>query len=201
LRGRSPTGARRALVVAVVALVAVTGGCSDDGRDLAEPRDDQTTTLPTTSTTATGLAPMAFSSPAFRAGEAIPERFTCDGQDISPPLAWSDIPAGAVELAVVMSDPDANGFVHWVLAGVDAGVTGLEEGTVPDGAVQARNDAGETGWSGPCPPSGTHTYVFTLYALPEPAALDPSVGPLDAAADVQEAAIATATFSATYQRA
>ena len=190
---------RRAVAVGVVVTLTLTG-CSDDGRDLAEPSADQTTTLPTTSSTGPVIVPMAFSSPAFAAGAPIPAQYTCDGANVSPPLAWSDVPADAIELAVVVTDPDAGAFVHWVVAGIDPATTGLEEDGVPEGATETRNDSGEIGWFGPCPPAGIHTYVFTLYALFEPSLLDPAIQPLDAAAAVQESAVATATFSAVYER-
>lgn len=108
-------------------------------------------------------------SSAFADGDTIPRVYTCDGDDVSPPLDWSGVPSGAVELAVVVEDPDAPGgtFVHWVLWGLDAGQGGLAEGRVPAGVRQGRNDFGRVGWGGPCPPKGSdpHRYVFTLLAL------------------------------------
>jgi Raf kinase inhibitor-like YbhB/YbcL family protein len=192
---------RAAIAAAALGLGVVVAGCSDDGRELVEPSAEQTTTLATTSTTGPSVAPMAFGSSAFAAGAAIPARFTCDGETVSPPLAGSDVPADAAALGVVVTDPDANGFVHWVVAGIDPTTAGgVDAGSLPAGAVEGRNDAGGLGWVGPCPPSGTHTYEFTLYALGQPVDLDPDAAPLDAAASIQEAAIATASFSATYQR-
>jgi Raf kinase inhibitor-like YbhB/YbcL family protein len=183
-----------------VACAAALGACSDDGRELRPPSANQTTTAPTTSTTAPTIAPLAFSSTAFAAGSAIPAKFTCDGDNVSPPLTWSNVPAEAAEVGIVVTDPDAQGFVHWVIARIDASITGIAEGEVPQGAVQGRNDTGSVGWFGPCPPSGTHSYVFTLYAADSPVIVDPDTPPLDAAAALQESAIATATFTATYAR-
>ncbi len=111
---------------------------------------------------------MAVSSPAFAAGGVMPRRFTCAGEDVSPPLAWSGVPAGTVEVAVVVDDPDAPGgiFVQWVVAGIDPAATGLAAGALPPGARQGRNSAGRAAWSGPCPPAGSsHHYRFTVYAL------------------------------------
>ena len=107
------------------------------------------------------------SSAAVREGQPIPARFTCDGDGQSPPLAWRGVPAGAAALALVVDDPDAprKTFVHWVLLDMPVDTTGLEAGRVPAGAVQARNSAGHASYFGPCPPSGTHHYRFTVYAL------------------------------------
>jgi Raf kinase inhibitor-like YbhB/YbcL family protein len=106
-------------------------------------------------------------------GSQIPAKFTCKGVGISPQLAWSAPPAGTASLALIVTDPDAprRTFVHWVLYNLPAGTQALPEGLpalgqLPDGALQGRNDFGENGYGGPCPPPGSpHHYVFTLYAL------------------------------------
>jgi Raf kinase inhibitor-like YbhB/YbcL family protein len=106
-------------------------------------------------------------SGAFGPDERIPSRFSCNGANISPPLRWSDIPENAEELALVVDDPDATGgtFVHWVVFGIDPKTKGIATDSVPSGARQARNSNGEAGYTGPCPPEGTHRYRFTVYAL------------------------------------
>ena len=106
-------------------------------------------------------------SPAFRDGGPIPARFTCDGDGHSPPLTWDGVPEDAAALALVVDDPDAprRTFVHWVVLDMPVGTTGLDADEVPSGAVQARNSAGHAAYFGPCPPSGTHHYRFTVYAL------------------------------------
>jgi hypothetical protein len=105
---------------------------------------------------------------------AIPGRFTCDGRDISPVLAWSGIPAGTRSLALIVDDPDAPDpaaprmvWVHWVLYNLPADSDGLPEAvsTLPAGALEGLNDWKRTGWGGPCPPVGRHRYFFKLYAL------------------------------------
>jgi len=111
------------------------------------------------------------SSPDFPAGGMIPRKFTCDGEDVSPALMWEGAPDGGRALALIVDDPDASGFVHWVmfeLTGSQSG--GLPEAvsSSPDAPNQGRNDFGRTGWGGPCPPSGEHRYRFTLYALDQP---------------------------------
>jgi Raf kinase inhibitor-like YbhB/YbcL family protein len=119
---------------------------------------------------------IALRSPAFADGDTIPAVYTCDGDDVSPPLEWSGVPSDAAQLAVVVEDPDAPGgtFLHWVLWGLDAGQPGVDQGQVPPGAWEARNDFGRIGWGGPCPPWGSdpHRYVFTLLALSQPLAVE-----------------------------
>lgn len=107
------------------------------------------------------------SSPAFAAGEAIPARFTCQGQDISPPLEWSRVPRGARELDLVMRDPDAPGgnFIHWQVTGIGPSNHGVAAGETPPGAKAGVNSFGKVGYGGPCPPAGrAHHYVITLTA-------------------------------------
>ena len=118
---------------------------------------------------------MAFElrSSAFQPGAPIPRRHTCDGEDLSPPLAWLEAPAGTTSFALVCEDPDApvGTWVHWVLYDLPAGARDLTAGVAPtptrgDGSRQGINDFKKTGYGGPCPPrGGPHRYVFTLYAL------------------------------------
>jgi hypothetical protein len=102
---------------------------------------------------------MTVTSPAFPPQAAIPVRFTCSGEQVSPPLSWSKVPAGTAELALVVDDPDAPGgsYVHWVVAHLDPKQGGLPEGSLPAGAVQLRNSAGKAAWAGPCPPKAPPT--------------------------------------------
>jgi hypothetical protein len=117
--------------------------------------------------------PLKLTSTAFQADGAIPKKFTCDGPDVSPALAWSDAPAGTQSFALIMDDPDApvGTWVHWVLYDLPAGAHELAEGLakqeeLPGGARQGRNDFRRIGYGGPCPPSGpAHRYFFKLYAL------------------------------------
>jgi Raf kinase inhibitor-like YbhB/YbcL family protein len=134
---------------------------------------------------ARGAPSMAFtlSSPAFVAGGEIPTRHTCEGEDLSPPLAWTAPPATAKSLALVVDDPDAPDprapkmtWVHWVLFNLPAGAGALAEAaTVPAGARGGLNDWKRADYGGPCPPLGRHRYFFKLYALdivlPAPAPL------------------------------
>ena len=114
------------------------------------------------------------SSPDFGDGQPIPRRYACDGDDASPPLAWSGAPGEAAALALVMDDPDAGGFVHWVVFDMTASASGsLPTGwsRSPDASPQGTNGFGRVGYGGPCPPSGTHRYDFRLLALGQELAL------------------------------
>ena len=110
---------------------------------------------------------MKISSSAFEHNTSIPSQYTCDGQDVSPPLGIRDIPENTQSLALIVDDPDAPGgtFVHWVVWNIPFDVTAIAENTVPAQAVQGKSDFGREDYGGPCPPSGSHRYFFRLYAL------------------------------------
>ena len=121
-----------------------------------------------------GGAKMAITitSTAFTDGSMIPRDYTCDGMDISPPMAWADVPEGTKSLAIICDDPDApmGTWVHWVLFNIPATVNELPQSMPPDkvlenGARHGINDFRKFGYGGPCPPGGTHRYYFKLYAL------------------------------------
>lgn len=130
---------------------------------------------------------LQLSSTSFQADTDIPAKFTCDGQDVSPELAWGNPPTETRSFAVVADDPDAptKTVVHWVLYNVPGATRSLPEGlpkdaTLPDGSRQGRNDRGSRGYSGPCPPRGpTHHYFFKLYALDSTIDLKPDAGKED----------------------
>jgi Raf kinase inhibitor-like YbhB/YbcL family protein len=204
---------RRVLAVVVVVAAAASAGCGADDRELRPPSDSQTTTTTEAAAlgsvsgpsdgvgTATDLA-LQLTSPDFLPAEAIPDRFTCQGDDVSPALQWANLPAGVTELAVVMVDLDADGFVHWVVTGIPPTIGGLPEGQLPEGAVAGPNSFGRTGWGGPCPPSGsgTHNYEFRLLALSGPPQLPTEVDPRAAVQQLTQLptlAIATLTGAVT----
>ncbi|HZF25718.1 MAG TPA: YbhB/YbcL family Raf kinase inhibitor-like protein [Steroidobacteraceae bacterium] len=119
---------------------------------------------------------LVLTSPAFSPNGPIPKLYSCEGRDISPPLAWSGVPSGAQSLVLIVDDPDAPDpgapkltWVHWVLYNIPANVTALVENErkhgVPKGALPALNDWKKTGYGGPCPPIGRHRYFHKLYAL------------------------------------
>jgi Raf kinase inhibitor-like YbhB/YbcL family protein len=119
---------------------------------------------------------LEISSPAFSSGTTIPARYTCSGADVSPPLAWRNVPATAKCLAIICEDPDAPGgtFYHWGIYGLPTTLTSLAEGvdtiSMPKGAKVVHNSFGSADYRGPCPPSGhgTHHYHFRLFALSTP---------------------------------
>jgi len=119
---------------------------------------------------------LTLTSAAFGNGEPIPRRYTCEGDDISPPLSWSGLPEATKSLALLVDDPDApdpaapkRTWVHWVLYDIPKECSGLEEGggetSLPKGAREGHNDWKQPGYRGPCPPIGRHRYFFRLYAL------------------------------------
>lgn len=120
------------------------------------------------------LGDLAVTSSAFAHGERLADKYAYPNENVSPPLAWSDVPDGTAELVVVCHDPDApmvDGFTHWVLTGIDPERSGLDEGT--DAGVAGTSTFGEEGYGGPGPPPGhgTHHYFFHLYALDQPSGL------------------------------
>jgi Raf kinase inhibitor-like YbhB/YbcL family protein len=194
------TGAviRRTLLL-LAALTLLGAGCSDDGRTLAPIGPGQTTTTTSVPPSIGAGEPDVFSlrSGAFDDGAVIPERFTCTGEDISPSIGWTATPPDAVELAIVVRDRQADGFVHWIVTGIDPTVTGFGDSGVPEGAVEQVNSTGAIGWLGPCPPegSGTHLYDFTLHALARPVDIDPALPAVDAAAQIESFSTAEATLA------
>ena len=153
----------------------MAAGCGTSGRTLRDPQPGATAPprkgSATTSTAAAGAvqavpgAGLAISSTAWTAGGEIPTRFSCDGEDVSPPLTISGAPEGTVELVLVVTDQDAGGLLHWVVAGIPPGAPSFPQAGLPAGAIEVPNSSGELAWLGPCPPSGeTHTYDFTAYA-------------------------------------
>jgi Raf kinase inhibitor-like YbhB/YbcL family protein len=119
-----------------------------------------------------GTMPLPVSSPAFGPHQRIPSQYTCDGPDISPPLAWKGVPAAAKSIVLICDDPDAPAgtWVHWVCYDIPSSVDTLMEDlpktdTLPCGGKQGKNDFGRIGWGGPCPPSGTHRYFFRVFCL------------------------------------
>jgi hypothetical protein len=145
------------------------------------------------------------SSEAFDDGDILPERCAHDRDNVSPPLSWSGVPRGAVELALLCQDPDAPGetFTHWVVTGIDASTTGVAEGTLPAGATAGTNDFGQVGWGGPQPPPGdeAHRYVFTVLACARRLELGPDAGANDLAAALEGNEVARGQLIGLYRRA
>ncbi len=197
-----------ALRTSSLAALVLLAGCNDDGRVLRAPIAGAAApaTTPTTSPTDPAVVgdtgTMIVTSSAFADRDPIPAKFTCDGAALSPPLAWTGLPAGTVEMAITVADPDANGFVHWIVGGLAPGLTGLPQGALPAGLVQTRNSASSVGWTPPCPPAGAkaHRYVFTLYALDGPPGVNEGADPRAALTLLDEHVIGLASMVGTYRR-
>jgi Raf kinase inhibitor-like YbhB/YbcL family protein len=147
---------------------------------------------------------LKLSSPAFDNGEPIPARYTCDGENVSPELQWSDMPAGTVSLALTCQDPDAprGVFTHWLMWDLAPEREGLEAGEVPPEAKQGVNDFGNVGYDGPCPPPGhgVHHYRFVLYAVSRRLVLLDGATIAELRAPLEGATLARSELVGTYER-
>ncbi len=149
----------RTLFFAALLFVVLASACSRGAEEIT-PEGGATMTIQLT-------------SPVFQEGKPIPVRYTCDGDNVSPPLQWSNLPPGTQSIALLCEDPDSpsGAFAHWVLYGLPAGTAELGEGVpteeeLANGAKQGVNSARSVGYYGPCPPQGKpHRYVFRIYAL------------------------------------
>jgi len=175
---------------ALVTCGVLLAGCSSESSDATatDTTENQAGATGTADATATGTEqtdPLTVSTTAFDDGGSIPERHTGVGEDVSPPLTVESVPADAGTLAVVLDDPDANNYLHWLLWNIPADREGIPEG-VPqtetvdalDGARQGTNDFGELGYRGPLPPTddGPHTYRFTTLAADTTLYVEPGAG-------------------------
>jgi len=146
---------------------------------------------------------LELTSQVFGDGTDIPIRYTCDGADASPPLAWAGVPDEAVELVLVVDDPDAPGgsFIHWVVYRISAETTNVGEAGDAN-LINGVNSFGDTAWGGPCPPEGDgpHTYSFVLRALDEPSGLDAGASLDEVDAAIADSVIDTAILTGTYER-
>ncbi len=150
-----------------IATTVASGACS---------RDDTLETDTEPASAQLGDTELSVSSPSFSPHGPIPPKYTCDGEDTSPALVWSDVPAATKSFAVIVEDPDApdpaaprHVFVHRVLYNLSANARQIPEGAaaanIAGGALDGKNDHGKAGWSGPCPPTGRHRYIHKVYAL------------------------------------
>jgi Raf kinase inhibitor-like YbhB/YbcL family protein len=149
---------QRPAVLPILGVLALLAGCS--GQPAATNRPEE--------------APMTLTltSTAFADGKAIPDQYSCWGEGVSPPLQWSGAPAGTKSFALIVDDPDAPSgtYVHWVIYNIPSSSMGLAKAVapdakLPDGSLQGANSSRRTGFTSPCPPSGTHRYYFKLHAL------------------------------------
>jgi Raf kinase inhibitor-like YbhB/YbcL family protein len=206
------------LAVAVLAAACDSG----DGRQLAPPNPNETATLvnSTTSTVPQSSAALGSGVPGEGVGQEgltlrapwedegnIEPRFTCTngtpGTGVSPALSWSGVPAGTDNVALVVTDLSADGFVHWIVVGIDPEITGTAEGLAPAGAIQGKNGFGAIGWGGPCPPagSGEHEYLVQLYALDKDLGLTDGFDAQPAIDAIEAASMATVSLVGRYAAA
>ena len=144
-------------------------------------------------------------SPSFADGEVIPVRYAyskgnqCSGDNISPPLAWTRVPSSTRAFALTVIDPDGNNWVHWLvfnIPGDTASFPESESGTYP--GIQGTNSFGQPGWGGPCPPSGTHHYIFSLYALDAELQLSEGTSLKELQSAIEGHVLAQATLTGLY---
>jgi Raf kinase inhibitor-like YbhB/YbcL family protein len=192
-----------------LAAVVALSGCNEPRE---EPIDRQAAA--SRRATAEGETPMSITihSDAFGHNERIPTRFTEDGEDVSPPLSWSNLPPGTKELTLIVDDPDAprkDPWVHWVIYRIPAGATHVAEGiassdrlSAPAGAVQGANSWGTIGYRGPAPPRGhgIHHYRFTLYALNAEVSAEPGLDKQELLAAIKGHVLAQGQLVGTYER-
>jgi len=178
------------VVLALVVLAACSGG------------DDPATEEETLSDSSIELT-----SPAFTDGSDIPTKYTCDGEGVSPPLEWSNLPGGTKSIALIVDDPDAPGrtFVHWVLYAISPDARGLPENVpdvdiTPEGARHGKSGFGRIGYGGPCPPSGSHRYFFKLYALDSELGLEVGADKSDLLQAMEGHILAQGQLMGRYQR-
>ena len=214
------------MFLCVVGLVLTTGGCGSSATPTSAPETSTPTSVPPTPTsvpptpTSAPTAPqqeeeeeegqeMLFelTSTAFVHEEPIPVKYTCDGEDISPSLAWTDPPEGTQSFALIMDDPDApmGTWVHWVLYNLPAETRALSEAIpadaeLPDGSRHGKNSWPRLDYGGPCPPGGTHRYFFKLYALDTVLDLDAGATKEEVLQAMEEHILAQVELMGTYAR-
>jgi Raf kinase inhibitor-like YbhB/YbcL family protein len=181
--------------VLAVIIVIFLGACSR-GEERAASREEGKTMA------------IELTSPAFTEGAAIPQKYTCDAEDLSPPLKWGGLPEGTQSLAIICDDPDApmRTWVHWVIYDIPASVTELDEGVpktdvIPKGAKQGVTDFKKTGYGGPCPPPGkAHRYFFKIYALDAQLNLEPRAKKKDVLKAMEGHVLGEGELMGTYKR-
>lgn len=175
------------MITAVAAVLGLLSGCGSGGSASAP----------------TAARRITVASPAFADGGTIPRRYTCAGEDVSPPLTFSGVPAHTAGLTLLVQDPDAphGTFTHWLAWDIDPHTTRLPAGATPPGATQGRNSFTKRGYSGPCPPQGPpHHYVFTLYAADRRLGLAPDATTGDVQRALKGHTLASGTLTGRYGR-
>ncbi|MFJ5302375.1 YbhB/YbcL family Raf kinase inhibitor-like protein [Streptomyces sp. NPDC088350] len=181
----------RIVIVAVAAALGSVAGCGGDAGGSAVPTPSASQRITVTST-------------AFTENGTVPRRYTCDGEDVSPPLTFAGVPANAGDLVVLLDDPDAphGTFTHWLMWGVPPQDTRLKAGESPRGAIQGRNGFKKAGYGGPCPPKGAapHRYVLSVYATDRRLTLAGDASPDDVRRALTGHTLASGTLTGRYGR-
>lgn len=153
------------------------------------------------------ISVLKLTSSAFQDGGAIPAKYTAGGDNVSPPLYWGSAPADTKSFAIICQDRDSSSgdFTHWIIYNIPSNTTQLSEsippeGSLPNGAEQGMNDFGKIGYSGPDPPSGTHHYVFTVYALNTMLDLNPGISKSEFLNTIKEHVLAQGKLTGTYSK-
>ncbi len=199
-------------LLATMAFIVIS--CGDDEPEPVGPTGPQTSAAqPAAAQPGSGAAVVAVTeftvvSDAFSEGGQIPQKYTCDGEDLSPDLRWNTPPDGTRSIVIVADDPDAPGgtFFHWTVINLPVDIRALAERvgnatTLPEGAVHGQNGFGNNGYGGPCPPQGSeHEYRFWVYALSEPLSLTEGAASEDVITSLQGKVLATGKLTGTYRR-
>ena len=145
---------------------------------------------------------MKIQSPVFGNNQSIPSKYTCDGENINPPIEFVDVPPEAKSLALIMDDPDAPSglWVHWTVWNISPSTKGIAENSRFEGAVEGMTSSGKTGYGGPCPPDREHRYFFKLYALDSMLSLDSSAKKEELEAAMEGHIISSAELVGLYNR-
>jgi len=184
----------RLLLVAVL-LASMAAGCVSD-QAATQPAQ------PAKTDEVVSMADMKITSMAFGDGGNIPSKYTCDGADVSPPLEMTNVPSGAKSLALIVDDPDApaGDWVHWLIWNISPKTAEIHENSVPAGSTQGLTDFRTNGYGGPCPPSGTHRYLFKLYALDTTLSLGSNARKADLLEAMKGHIVAQAQLTGRYRR-
>jgi len=193
---------RHALIFVGIGALVILVGMWFVNRDFTSSRDTEELTIsnkPAPTMTETEM--FTLKSPAFESNTALASKYTCDAEDVSPPLTWEATPEGTQSFVLIMDDPDASAerWDHWVVFNIPPTTAGIGEGVEPPG-VPGKNSWGRTGWGGPCPPTGTHHYSFRVYALDSMLDLPQGATKKDIETAMKEHVLGEAELLGLYQR-
>ena len=185
---------RRILLLAFLLILAACNDETDEAPSVQEETQSEEVEV--------AINLLTLTSAAFGEGESIPEKYTCDGEDVSPPLTWQDVSADVGAYALIMDDPDAprGTWVHWVIYDLAPDLTQLPEGVASNVGTQGSNSWDRMGYGGPCPPSGTHRYFFKLYALDAPVGLEAGADKETLLSAIEGHVLAEGQLMGTYAR-